>query len=518
MSVTTLPPATTPTPTQLDLLSQPTDVRLQAAARAARPDYPAWLEHVRSAAGCTRPVRLHGELYTLRRTGPDSAQIVGYQHTESMPDGVIYKACGNRRASACPSCSQTYRRDAFRVFRSGLVGGDGITETVAEHPTLFVTLTAPSFGPVHTRYVKRHTCRRRDRCQCRAEPCRPRRDRPRCPHGRPLFCFARHEDTDESLGAPLCPDCYDHPGHVVWNLTAGELWRRTTIAITRHLRRLAKERGIPFHTVPTPDGQTRKVAPLKLSFGKAAEFQRRAVVHFHAIIRLDGHDPDTPAAILPPPAGLHTQDLVDAVNCAARRTGFCTEAHPARPAGWHITWGEQLDVQVITVHDNGPVTDRMVSDYLAKYATKSTETTGHISPRLTHETIRIYAHPLGTHTERLVNACWALGQARSKTWRGLWRWAHMLGFGGHFATKSRRYGRTFAFYRTRRLTHRRAQTTGPQPDNPTPQQETTLVVNFLRFVGAGWHTTGDALLANASAAMAREHQQAVSQLPTTLAA
>ncbi|WP_446216194.1 hypothetical protein [Micromonospora sp. IBHARD004] len=34
------------------------------------------------------------------------------------------------------------------------------------------------------------------------------------------------------------------------------------------------------------------------------------------------------------------------------------------------------------------------------------------------------------------------------------------------------------------------------------------MVNFLQFVGAGWHTTADALLANASAAMAREHQDA----------
>jgi hypothetical protein len=33
------------------------------------------------------------------------------------------------------------------------------------------------------------------------------------------------------------------------------------------------------------------------------------------------------------------------------------------------------------------------------------------------------------------------------------------------------------------------------------------VVNFLQFVGAGWHTTGDALLASISAALAREDHQ-----------
>jgi hypothetical protein len=33
-------------------------VRLQAVARAARPDFDAWLRHVKPAAGCTSPIRL----------------------------------------------------------------------------------------------------------------------------------------------------------------------------------------------------------------------------------------------------------------------------------------------------------------------------------------------------------------------------------------------------------------------------------------------------------------------------
>jgi hypothetical protein len=34
-----------------------------------------------------------------------------------------------------------------------------------------------------------------------------------------------------------------------------------------------------------------------------------------------------------------------------------------------------------------------------------------------------------------------------------------------------------------------------------------LVVNFLEFVGVGWHNAGDAMLANSAAARAREHRQ-----------
>ena len=38
--------------------------------------------------------------------------------------------------------------------------------------------------------------------------------------------------------------------------------------------------------------------------------------------------------------------------------------------------------------------------------------------------------------------------------------------------------------------------------------ETTLVVGSWTYAGIGWHTTGDALLANTSAALARERRRA----------
>ena len=47
----------------------------------------------------------------------------------------------------------------------------------------------------------------------------------------------------------------------------------------------------------------------------------------------------------------------------------------------------------------------------------------------------------------------------------------------------------------------------PGDDTRPPAEDTTLVVNFLRFVGSGWHTAGDALLANTAAAMARERRR-----------
>ena len=194
-------------------------------ASAVRPDaYDAWLSHVWSAAACSRPVLLSGSVsYIDSATG----EVTGSIHTDDLPDRAIYKPCGNRRFSVCPGCAETYRRDAFHLIRAGLAGGKGIPETVAAHPVVFATFTAPSFGPVHSRPVRLHTCAGKDHCRCKPEPCHPRRDAGSCPHGRPLACYRRHSPGDGRLGEPLCPDCYDYPAHVVWNAAAGELWRRT---------------------------------------------------------------------------------------------------------------------------------------------------------------------------------------------------------------------------------------------------------------------------------------------------
>ncbi len=185
------------------------------------------------------------------------------------------------------------------------------------------------------------------------------------------------------------------------------------------------------------------------------------------------------------------------------------------PSGWVIGWGSQLDVRTINLGTDGAITDGMVAGYLAKYATKATEATGHTSRRITGETIDVYADPDGSHTQRLVEACWILGGA--KDWGGLRRWAHMLGFGGHFLTKSRYYSVTFRVLRQARAVWQRTLTAGPEQTEPT-EAPTVLVVNFLDFVGAGWHTTGDAMLANTAAAKAREQRRTARDELTTASA
>ena len=151
-----------------------------------------------------------------------------------------------------------------------------------------------------------------------------------------MVCWVRHEPADPVLGQPLCLDCYDHDQQVVWNLFAGELWRRTKQAAERYLARLARRRGYRPIRVLTATGGVRRVPAVRLAHGKAAEFQARAAVHFHALLRLDGVDPADPDAIVPPPAGFTSADLDDAIRYVAAHAGFRTPDHPDQPGGWPI--------------------------------------------------------------------------------------------------------------------------------------------------------------------------------------
>src|SRR5215210_4483365 len=242
--------------------------------RAARPDFDRWQAQAKVCGHCSRPIRLRGS--TLTHT-PDGQLIEAYT-TAAEPDGVAYIRCGNRRAAVCPSCSHEYQGDMWHLLYAGVAGGiKNVPVDVAEHPLDFVTLTGPSFGPVHT-------------TRGPGLACRTSRKPSWCRHGQPQQCRRIHADTDPDLGTPLCPDCYDYEGQVAFNWYAPELWRRFTISLRR---RLAEQLGV--------------------SFAKVAEFQRRGIVHYHALIRLDGPGDNYPA----PTVQLTEEQRHDAISAAA---------------------------------------------------------------------------------------------------------------------------------------------------------------------------------------------------------
>jgi hypothetical protein len=454
------------------------NLEAELLARAARDDYPRWLAGTLAAGGCVRPIRLRG---TIRDIDPATGEILYDLDTKTTPDKVIYLPCGDRRASVCPPCAETYRADTYQLIRAGLAGGKGLPESVAIHPCVFATFTAPSFGPVHSRV---------DKPSGRTGRCHPRRKARFCPHGRRISCGQRHQQDDVCLGRPLCPDCYDYHAAVVWNAHAPELWRRTVIGIRRALDKLARPYGVR----------------VRLSYAKAAEFQRRGLIHFHAIFRLDGIDPVHPERAVPPHPALTAEVLAEVIRDVTAATWFASVPHPAKPKGWDIGWGAQVDPRVVKLTDDGEVTDVAVASYLAKYATKSTEPAGVPPGRITKDTARLYADRR-THQGRMIAACLKLGAHPHPDFRALRRWAHMLGYRGHFATKSRRYSTTMRALRAaRRDWHRRQ-----HPHSRGHGDRTVVTDTRLQWAGRGWRTSADALLALSAAARAREHRRIARQ-------
>ena len=108
--------------------------------RAARPDFEKLQKQQRGSGYCARPVRLRGHVETCGADG----RWRSVWSTLNEPDGVLRKACGNRREAVCPACAERYRRDAHHLIAAGIRGGKAIPDTVTEHPMIFATLTAPS--------------------------------------------------------------------------------------------------------------------------------------------------------------------------------------------------------------------------------------------------------------------------------------------------------------------------------------------------------------------------------------
>jgi len=461
-------------------------------ARINRPDYRRWATQVGGTGGCSHPVRLVGASSTI-----DSAtgEVLETYASDTEPDRVAYVRCGNRRADVCPSCSTEYAGDLWHQLSAGMVGGKGVPENIRQHPLVFATLTAPSFGAVHS-CVKSGLSARR---------CRPRSARSLCPHGRPTWCMRTHAATDSEVGQPLCPDCYDYTGHVIWQWWAPELWRRFTITLRRHL---AQHLGIS-------EKAAREL--VRVQFAKVAEYQRRGVIHFHALIRLDG--PPTDADQWPAPrVNVSADELCDLVRSSAGAVRFVSPADGPRLPTLELRFGAQVDARI--VHDladrdqpaDGDLHPETVAAYIAKYATKATAIEPGSGGQTHLRRIRRTVDQLGRAATRLaadrVDADLVAPYGR------LGRWADALGFRGRFGTASRAFSVTLTSLREARREFKRERPTGAVAGGPDDgdvdqvDEDTTLVVGSWRFVGMGWLTNGDAALAADTAARAREHRLA----------
>jgi hypothetical protein len=449
---------------------------------------------MRSAGYCRHPVRLHGQVDGI---DVETGEVRTIFSTATEPDETLLKCCGNRREAVCPSCAEVYRGDAFQLVAAGLRGGKGVPESAAEHPIVFATLTAPTFGPVHSRRIG---------AGGRARRCRPRRDAPLCRHGVRLSCGEVHADDDPRLGEPICPDCFDYEHAVLWNALAPELWRRTAIQIPRELARLT---GVTYR---------RLRERVRVSYVKVAEYQARGALHFHVVVRLDAAQPKDRAELVElPPSDFTAELLADAICAAAAHATapipqpkdepaaaqqqLAVEATEAGPGA--IRWGGQVDVRVL---ERGEAAS--CAGYVAKYATKSTEAVGGLLYRLSARDVEnLRVRP---HVGRMVRCAWEMATRPHLRHLRLRRWAHALGFRGHCFTKSRRYSTTFTRLRQARHEHQLRRAHSGERRDPWGRPMSNGACAERRrwaFTGTGYRTLGDAWLAETAGARARERRR-----------
>jgi hypothetical protein len=416
-----------------------------------RGQLPAFLTQGDRCGWCSHPIRLQGFAYS----GPLSKLNLTFS-SRSQPDGVVLKACGSRSEIRCPSCAAIYRGDSRHLVRAGLEGGKGVDESIAEHPAVFLTLTAPSFGAIHV--VKT------------SGPCHVDDSWGRCTHGQPVACLCIHEHEDPLVGTPLCPGCYDYRGAVLHNASTPELWRRTMIYIQR---RLASVLG------RTQSDTARLV---RLSFCRVAEFQRRGVVHLHAVVRADSPDGSVPP--------VEPEQLVWACLEAAGAVSVTHRIGTAR-------WGRQIDVQIIGTGDDRA---RRVATYVAKYSTKNSSENPQLDARIPSFE-HLARRNLPPHLQRMVATALTLSADPTLARLNLARHAHRLGYGGHFLTKSRHYSTTFSALRQARVQWREFRRLGGDV------RADHSFGGRWHAEGSGWSNEGESLFAQAQQRQRAENKR-----------
>ncbi|VAZ96638.1 hypothetical protein LAUMK35_03411 [Mycobacterium pseudokansasii] len=196
-------------------------------------------------------------------------------------------------------------------------------------------------------------------------------------------CNIIHDRTDPAVGQPLCAECYDYLGHVLFTWRLPELWRRFTMALRRNLAIHLKAAGI------TPSS-------VKASFVKVVEMQARAIPHIHALIRLDPPDDPAGGTVAAGPAWeppISAATLAVLIQQAARAVTLDVPNpdtnHSGDAAPLVVRFGTQIDTQPLRIENRTAPTEssHRVAGYLAKCVTKSLQDFGVAARRLSAEAI-----------------------------------------------------------------------------------------------------------------------------------
>jgi hypothetical protein len=235
---------------------------------------------------------------------------------------------------------------------------------------------------------------------------------------------------------------------------------------------------------------------------KVVELQRRALPHFHAVIRLDAASGpgQAPAA---PDTTISAQDLVELVHQAVTETAL------ALPGDKTLRFGDQIDIKVITSpsekHGNDrQMSGRKIASYLAKYVTKSVADFGIAVRRLSAAAIDQL--DVTDHVREILRTIVTVSAEAGYT--EIMAWIHTLGYRGHVVSKSRQFSTTMTALRERRRTWRKSQIRDTlsaiaetRIPNPIPWQ----------FQRLGHVSLGDRVLVVSAASRAQEARIAARQ-------
>jgi hypothetical protein len=192
--------------------------------------------------------------------------------------------------------------------------------------------------------------------------------------------------------------------------------------------------------------------------------------------------------------------LLPLLDAAVHAAAAGVVVRTSRPDGTplHLRWGRQLDIRRVGAEfdDNqGAISEAKLAAYIAKYTTKGTNaTTGADRPiRSERHLAHLTASP---HCKTMMRTAWILGGLEQYRDLNLRKWCHMLGFRGHFLTKSRYYSTTFTEIRGERKLFRRQEFLALQGiDDQVP----VTVVSHWSFAGAGYRDDAESELAAAIA-------------------
>lgn len=279
--------------------------------------------------------------------------------------------CGSANALKCKSCADHEARTRTRQAMCGLEQDDT--------QSLFLTLTAPSFGKVHRASwsVKdewRATRNGLEGDALRLHKMEVMRKK------KPCACGKFHEHTYDRIGVPV--DEYDYAGEIIWNETLPFLMK----SAVRRLKYIATGLGI---------------AKDDLSMFGVYERQKRGSLHVHMLICVKGNVAGfrlladelkdnwvSPTAKIPEnrvewylskkcaqnwrKARVNKQKVADAIPMARWKGGVKVPA---------TQFGEIYDIQVLGSQQkedaDGITGYKQASHYISKYLTKNQAAFGH---------------------------------------------------------------------------------------------------------------------------------------------